>query len=180
MTENIKQTNIGKIAKNVAATTIIGAGLFFGGRALVNEARNLAAYGNCNRVTDLADGCLSTPPEVDQSDTMTRSFNDNYVKMDETLKWNSEVNRWQIIDRKWEAVPQRKSLLPIFDKINANQVSDELIQRQKFFETPASTSKTECRTGVWDGSNWSYTYCFDQKTNNWQEYNQGPIYNLDR
>lgn len=177
MTENLKQTNIGNIAKNVAATTIIGAGLFFGGRALVTELRR-QNIDNCALITEMTRGCLSLPPQPGQKDTRVRSFNDGYIEMDETLKWNSDTNRWQIIDREWEALPLERTNIPFLDNINSANTANDLVRREKFFAP--SKSNSECKTGVWDNSNISYTYCWDQKSKSWQESGEGPIYNVYR
>ena len=176
MKENLKQTNIGNITK-IAATAVIGAGLLVSARSLATEIR-ANDINNCALITEMTRGCLSIPPKPDQSDTITRSFNDKYIEMDETLKWNPETSRWQIIDRKWEAIPRERKKLQFLDNIDAKYAANDMSRREEFFAQP--TSNTECKTGVWDDSNWSYTYCWDQKSNSWQESGEGPIYNTFR
>ncbi|MBU1118092.1 hypothetical protein KKD37_03970 [Patescibacteria group bacterium] len=177
MKENIRKTNIGIIARDVAATAIIGAGLFFAGKDVVTNYR-YANMDNCSLIYEMTKGCLSRPPKPGQPDTWVRSFSDKYIEMDETLKWNPSTDRWQIVDRNWEALPLESKNISFLDKIDAAYAKDDLIRREEFFAPPKPD--TGCKTGIWDNSNMSYTYCWDQESNSWQESGRGPIYNTVR
>lgn len=166
MKENLKISN--KLIRLTAAA-IVGAGLATGCNPFEQIQKDVQNY-ECRT--------SMTCPPPDGIETRTRSFDDSFVKMDETLKWDTDKKRWQITDRKIEALPQAKTNLPIIDNYNAWAVETEMIARKKFFSEP--TDKNNCQFGVWDRTGYGYSYCWDKDTNSWQEQSEDVIINTMR